>query len=173
MPSTRAQFRGILTVPDSGFVDNTLPDNPWVDNTLPGGGNFPDNSLPGAPPRPSHPIYIPGLGVMLPIYIQPGVPTHPIEIVPPPGVEPKPPIYIPGVGIMQPIYLPDYPSLPIYIGGLPPLNPCGGHRPDNSLPVGGQGGTKPVNPDEGHPDNTLPGTPSTKPNPPTEPKKSW
>jgi hypothetical protein len=122
--------------------DNTLP------GQQPGGGERPDQGL---PPFPSHPIVIPPDG------IAPGVPTHPIYIPPIPdqGLPPFPsfPIVIPPDGIApgvpsQPIYLPIYPDQ-----GLP------GEQPgiDNSLP-GGQGGR----PDQGLPgeqpgiDNSLP-----------------
>ena len=99
--------------------DNTLP------GQQPGGGERPDQGL---PPFPSHPIVIPPDG------IAPGVPTHPIYIPPIPdqGLPPFPsfPIVIPPDGIApgvpsQPIYLPIYPDQ-----GLP------GEQPgiDNSLP---------------------------------------
>ncbi len=80
---------------------------------------YPDNTLPGIPGRPTHPIYLP------PYPSQgPGFPTHPIA----PG---GPPLYpsnaLPGIPgyPSHPIYLPPYPSqgpgLPPYPSqGLPP-----------------------------------------------------
>jgi hypothetical protein len=125
-----------------------------------GGGERPDQGLPGQPPGiniptfPAHPIVIPPDG------IAPGVPSHPIFI--PPIVEipgfPTPPIYIPPDAIApgvpsHPIVYPPHPdqglpgSQPHPDQGLPPSGgpSQGGERPDNTLP-GSQPGV----------DNTLP-----------------
>jgi len=114
-----------------------------------GGGERPDNSLPGEqpgidnslPPFPAHPIVIPPDG------IAPGYPSHPIYIPPIPdnSLPPFPahPIVIPPDAIApgvptQPIYWPAYPD-----NSLPGSQP----KPDNTLP-GAQPGI----------DNSLPGS---------------
>lgn len=184
----------------SGAPDNSLPPlSPGApDQGLPGGGpgiwprppsgGRPDNSLPGGgrPPRPDNSL--PGGGR------PPSGGTKPVEPdegeagqLPSAGAEH--PSQLPAAGFIL-VYHPIYGWIYIPAEGMPsrpgrPVDPGYGHpeggRPDNSLPGGGehpdntlpppQGGTKPVEPDEGKPDNTLPTTPpsaSTKP----QPKKS-
>ena len=105
------------------------------DQGLPGGGNYPDQGLPGQPPRPAHPIAPGGSG---------GSPSHPI--------------YHPG----HPDHgLPAYPDQGLPGGGGQPPGYWGGANPhpDQGLP-GGQGGRPdqglPPFPDQGLPPANLP-----------------
>jgi len=89
---------------------------------LSGGGERPDNSLPGTPgvpthpiagggERPSHPIVLPPLPGVWP---KPGTPSHPIVIPPETAGTPSHPIVIPG-DPEHPIALPPgtvWPPLP-------------------------------------------------------------
>ncbi len=100
-------------------------------------GERPDNSLPGSPAYPSHPIELPPL--------PPGIhPSHPI-VLPPSGAAPS-----------HPIFVPIEPTHPIDPGGEPPAPdqglPGSPAAPDQGLPGSGGGGTP------SHPIALPPGT---------------
>jgi len=110
------------------------------DNTLPGGLPGIDNSLPGGGGGWGGPVD-PGFGVGLPVRpdqglpVAPGRPAHPWI---PPGGRPDQPIF-----------------LPPGIWPVPPGTPGGGLSPSHPIWLP-EGGTKPVEPDEGTPDQGLP-----------------
>ena len=142
MPRT---FKALITV----LEESTEGGGEHPDNTLPGFEPHPDQGLPGEqpgidnslPPFPSHPIVIP------PDAIEPGVPSHPIYIpVYPdnslPESQPHPDQGLPGEQPRpeHPIIIPPdaiEPGVPTHPIVIPP----DGEPPyiDNSLP-GGQGG---------------------------------
>lgn len=119
----------------------------------------PGYGVEGPPPKPSHPIYIPGAPPG-----SPGSPTHPIYIE---GIGPSHPIYVPGLppghpahpiygGPVYPSQGPGFPTNPIAPGGQPPYPSQGPGFPTNPIAPGGEppgywGGVAPPVVDNGLP----------------------